>query len=57
MFERVNQEKIPATISQMKDQVKEIIESIPDEILQRVIGEFSRLIRNCIVAWGRLYGK
>ena len=40
-----------------KEQVKEIIESIPAEILQRVIGEFSRRIRNCIVARGGLYKK
>ena len=38
----------------MEDQVEEIIESIPTEILQRVIGEFSRHIQNCIVATGRL---
>ena len=49
--------KIPATTSQMKEQVKEIIESIPAEILQRVIGEFTRCIRNCIVARGRLFEK
>ena len=41
----------------MNEQVKGIIESIPAEILQRVIGEFSRRwivfrIRNCIVARG-----
>ena len=51
LYERLDQQKkIPATISQMKDQVKEIIESIPAEILQCVIGKFSRRIRNCIVA-------
>jgi len=44
-------------ISQMKDQAKEIIESIPAEILQRVIGEFSRRILNSIVARGRLFEK
>ena len=49
LHERLNQEKIPATISQMNEQVKEIIESIPAEILQRVIGELSRRIRNSIV--------
>ena len=41
----------------MKDQVKEIIESIPAEILQCVIGEFSRRIRNSVVAWSRLFEK
>ena len=58
VIERINQQKkIPATISQMKVQVKEIIESIPAGILQRVIGEFSRRHRNCIVARGRLFEK
>ena len=47
--------KNPATITQMNEQVKEIIESIPAEILQRVIGEFSRCIRNYIVARGGLF--
>ena len=47
LYERLDQQKIiPATISQ----VKQIIELIPAEILQCVIGEFSRRIRNCIVA-------
>jgi len=41
----------------MIDQVKEIILSIPAEILQRVIKEFSRRIRNCIAARGRLFEK
>ena len=42
LCERLNQQKkIPATISQMKDQVKEIIVSIPVEILRRVIGKLS----------------
>ena len=41
----------------MNQQVKEIIESITVEILQRVIGEFSRHIRNCIVAVGGLFEK
>ena len=36
---------------------KEIIKSIPAKILQSVIGEFSRPIRNCIVARGRLFEK
>ena len=40
-----------------KEQVKGTIESIPAEILQRVIGKFSRRIRNCIVARGRLFEK
>ena len=40
-----------------KEQVKEIIESILEEILQRVVGEFSRRIRNCIVARWRLFEK
>ena len=44
LHERLNQEKIPATISPMKDQVKEIIVSIPVEILRHVIGELSRRI-------------
>ena len=57
LYERLNQEKFPDTISQMKDQVKEIIGSIPAEIMQRVIGEFSRCILNCIVARGRLFEK
>ena len=58
LYERWNLEKnIPATISQMKNQVKEIIVSIPVEILQRVIGEFSRRIRNCIVARRILFEK
>ena len=44
LFERLNQEKkIPATISQIQDKF-EIIVSIPAEILQRVIGQFSRRI-------------
>ena len=38
----------PATISQMMYQIKEIIESYPAEILQRVIEEFNSLIRNFI---------
>ena len=42
--------KNPAMISQIKEQVEEIIESIPAEILQCVIGKLSRRIRNCIVA-------
>ena len=41
----------------MKEQVKVIIESIPTEILQQVIGEFSRRIWNCIVARERLFEK
>ena len=58
LYERLNQQKkISATISQMKDQVEEIIESIHAENLQRVIGEFSRRIRNCNVVRGRLFGK
>ena len=52
-----SEEKNPVTISQMKEQVKEIIESINAEILQRVIGEFSRCIRNCVVAKEGLYEK
>jgi len=50
LYGRINQEKITATIRQINEQVKEIIESIPAEILQRVIGKFSRRIRNSIVA-------
>ena len=34
-----------------------IIELIPAEILQRFIEEFSRRIRNCIVARGGLFEK
>ena len=40
-------------IGQMNVQVKQIIKSISVEILQRIIGEFSRRIRNCILARGR----
>ena len=40
-----------------KEQVKDIIDSIPAEILQRVIGEFSRRIRNCVVAKEGLFEK
>ena len=47
----------PATFRQMNEQVKEIIETIPAEILQRVIGEFNRRIRNCVVARGRFFKK
>ena len=43
--------------SQMKVQFKEIIESIPAEILQGIIGEFSRHIQNSIVARGGLFKK
>ena len=50
------QKRAPCSISQMKDQVK-IIESIPAEVLQRVIREFSRRIWNCIAARGRLFQK
>ena len=32
-------EKNPATISQIKEQSKKIIESISEEILQRIIGD------------------
>ena len=46
-----------ATIIQMKEQVKEIILSIPVEIQQRVIGELSRRIRNSIVARGKKFEK
>ena len=46
LYERLNQERIPATISQMNEQVKEIIKSIPAEILQRVIAEFNCRIWN-----------
>ena len=41
----------------MKDEVEDIIVLIPAEILQRVIGEFSRRIRNCIVDRKRLFEK
>jgi len=57
LYERLNYEKIPATISRMNEQVKEIIESIPAEILQRVIREFSRRIRNSIAARVGLFEK
>ena len=44
-YERWNQKKnIPATISQLKDQVKEIIVSIPAEILQEL-----KLYRNKLI--------
>ena len=49
LYERLNEKKNPASISQMNEKVKDIIESIPAEILQRVIGQFSRRIRNCIL--------
>ena len=39
---------LDAEIIEATRQVKEIIVSIPAEILQRVIGQFSRLIRTCI---------
>jgi len=54
-YGRLNQEKIPATIRQINEQVNEIIESIPTENRQRVIGEFSCRIQNSIVARGRLF--
>ena len=57
LHERLNQEKIPAMISQINGRVKEIIGSIPAEILHRVIGEFSCRIRNCIVTRGGLFEK
>ena len=57
MKDWINRKKNPATSSQMKEQIKEIIESIPAEILQRIIGEFNRRIRNCIVARWRLFEK
>ena len=41
----------------MNKQVEEIIEYIPAEIMQRVIGEFSHRIRNCIVAREGLFEK
>ena len=41
----------------MKEQVEENIELIPAEILERVIGEFSRRIRNYILARGGLFEK
>ena len=37
LYKRLNQEKVPATISQMKEQVKEIIELIPAEEFRRRI--------------------
>ena len=40
--------KIHATISHMKEQVKEIIVSIPVEILRRVIVELSRRIQTLL---------
>ena len=46
MKDYIGRKKIPAIICHMKDKVKEIIESI----LQCVIGEFSRRIRNSVVA-------
>jgi len=48
-------DKWPATIRQINEQVNEIIESIPTENRQCVIGEFSRRIQNSIVARGRLF--
>ena len=49
------EKKNSVTISQMKEQVKEIIKSIPAEILQCVIGKFSRRILNCIEARAALF--
>jgi len=57
LYERLSQENIHATISQINEQVKKIIKSISAEILQRVIGEFSGRIRNCIVARGGSFEK
>ena len=48
---------MPATIRQINEQVNEIIESIPTENLQRVIGEFSRRIQNSIVVREGLFEK
>ena len=50
-------EKNPPTITQMKEELNEIIASILAEMLQRVIGDFSRRIRICIVARKKLYEK
>ena len=58
LYERWNQEKKSyydysnEGASQGDQFIHQFIESIPAEILQRVIGEFSRRIRNCIVARG-----
>ena len=57
LYEKLNQENFFATISQINERVEDIIESIPAEFLQRVIGEFTRRIRNYIVARGRLFEK
>ena len=40
--------KMHAKISKMKEQVKEIIVSIPVEILRRVIGELIRRIQTLL---------
>ena len=49
LYERLDQQKkIPATIIQMKEQVKEIIVSIPAEILRRLIGELGRRIQTLL---------
>ena len=41
-------EKNACKINQMKEQVNEIIVSIPVEILQRLIGEFTRRIQTLL---------
>ena len=48
---------VTVTVMPAKEQVKDIIELITVEILQRVIGQFSRRIRNCIVARGGFHEK
>ena len=46
-----------AKISQLKEQVKEIIVSIPVESLRRVIGKIEPLHLNSIVAKRRMFEK
>ena len=51
LYERLNQEEKSCydQSNEVDHRIKKIIESIPAEILQRIIGEFSRRIRNCII--------
>ena len=58
LFERWKQEEnILLRLLKWRSQSNPIIESIPAKIMQRVIGKFSRSIRNCIVAKGWLFEK
>ena len=48
MKDEIRRKKMHAKISQMKEQVKEIIVSIPVEILRRVIGKLNRCIQTLL---------